>query len=123
MSLEFSIRRAKPILVFPYFALAKRSSGWNPLYIRNEQEDRLFSFTTQAPVIRTLDDIREAVESGEWEIVDEYEGLYTFDEFMAKMNDLDGNELRDPRRRSRVLDDDLVTRDDDGNEWMDGRYV
>lgn len=85
MSVNFYIRRTKPILCFPEFHIGKRSFGWKALYQANSNPEDLYQFETQRPVVKTVADIEAAVESGEWEIVDEYGEAYSFSEFIEHM--------------------------------------
>lgn len=85
MSVNFYIRRTKPILCFPEFHIGKRSFGWKALYQANSEPEDLYQFETQRPVVKTVADIEAAVESGEWEIVDEYGETYSFSEFIEHM--------------------------------------
>lgn len=85
MSINFYIRRTKPILCFPEFHIGKRSFGWKALYQANSEQEDVYAFETQRPVVETVADIEAAVESGEWEIVDEYGEAIPFIEFIAYM--------------------------------------
>lgn len=87
VSTNFYIRRTKPILCFPEFHLAKRSAGWKPLHQANFYAEDGFSFETERPVIESREDIKRYVDSGEWEIVDEYGTEYTYDEFLVYLDD------------------------------------
>lgn len=85
MGVNFYLRRTKPILCFPEFHIGKRSFGWKALYQANSKQEDLYPFETQRPVVETVADIEAAVESGEWEIVDEYGTGYSFSEFIDHM--------------------------------------
>lgn len=85
MSTNYYIRRTKPILTFPEFHIGKRSYGWRGLFEANSRTDDVFEYETERPVIHSLDDIRSYVESGEWEIVDEYEERVSYERFVEIM--------------------------------------
>lgn len=92
MSVNFYLRRTKPILCFPEFHIGKRSYGWKPLYQANDKDMDVYSFMTQRPQVRSVDDIAAAVESGEWEIVDEYGDVYEYGDFRKRMDAMMENE-------------------------------
>ena len=85
MSTEFHIRRAKPILCFPEFPIGTRTAYGACLDANLEKWDH-FIFETERPVFHDLDGIRPYIESGEWEIVDERDREYTFEEFEGLMS-------------------------------------
>lgn len=87
MSTNFYLRRTKPILCFPEFHIGKRSFGWIGTLEGNKRREDLFSFDTERPVVNGLSDIRAAVESGEWEIYDEYETPIDLEDFERHMID------------------------------------
>ena len=119
MSTNFYLRRTKPILTFPEFHIAKRSHGWKPLYEANSKADDIWSFETERPVVNSVDDIKGYVDSGEWEIIDEYDSPMTYDEFKAYM-DTDF-ELESNRREHSGIGF-LTARDEYGNEWFGAEF-
>lgn len=121
MSTNFYLRRTKPILCFPEFHVAKRSNGWKPLLEYNDDPEDIYSFPTARPVVEKMDDIRKAVESGEWEIIDEYDRPYDFNEFKRYLDD--DFESEDGRRSHRTGDPWAgVVECDDGYEMLYGRF-
>ena len=71
MSTDMFIRRTKPTLTFPEFAVARRSGGAVKII---DDGDPLWTFEDASrPVVRSVDDLVRIVDSGEWELVDEYD--------------------------------------------------
>lgn len=71
MSTSFYIRRTKPILTFPEFEVALRSGGVTRI---NDDGDTMWHFDDDSrPVARSLEDLVRIVDSGEWELIDEYD--------------------------------------------------
>lgn len=85
MGTNYYLRRTKPVLCFPEFHLGKKSAGWKGLFQASDYSDFEFIFETQKPPINSIADIREAVASGEWEIVDEYGEEVDVEEMIALM--------------------------------------
>ena len=121
MSTNFYLRRTKPILCFPEFHVAKRSCGWKPLLEHNGDPEDSFSFTTARPIVERMDDIRAAVESGEWELIDEYDRPYDFNEFKSYLDD--NFKIEDERKSHRTGDPWVgIIESDDGYEMCYGRF-
>lgn len=71
MSTDLYIRRTKPILTFPEFEVARRSGGATRI---SDRGDTLWYFEDDSrPVARSIDDLVRIVDSGEWELIDEYD--------------------------------------------------
>lgn len=119
MSTNFYLRRTKPILTFPEFHIAKRSHGWKPLYEANSMADDVWSFETERPVVKSVDDIKSYVDSGEWEIVDAYDNVMEYDEFKSYM-DTDF-ELEGERREHSGMGYPISI-DEHGNEWLGAEF-
>ena len=119
MSTNFYLRRTKPILTFPEFHIAKRSHGWKPLYEANSMADDVWSFETERPVVSSVDDIKRYVDSGEWEVIDEYDSPMTYDEFRAYM---DTDFESEGARESHFGFGCAVSVDEDGSEWMEADF-
>ena len=119
MSTNFYLRRTKPILTFPEFHLAKRSYGWTPLYEANSKADDIWSFETERPVVDSVEDIKRYVYSGEWEIIDEYDDVKTYDEFIAYM---DTDFESEPGRRDHHEMGYPISTDEHGNEWLGAEF-
>lgn len=114
MGTNFYMRRAKPILCFPEFHIAKRSYGWKPLFESNGDDEDVYHLETERPVVHSIDDVRGYVESGEWVIVDEYGTEFEFDEFMRYLNE---NFRNEGDRRSHRDSGVYVSVNRDGTEW------
>ena len=120
MSTNFYLRRTKPILTFPEFHIAKRSYGWTPLYQANSKADDIWSFETERPVVNSVDDIKSYVDSGEWEIIDEYDEAISYDDFIKYMDVTFEGELAE-RRDHREMGYPIST-DKYGNEWLGAEF-
>lgn len=118
MGTNFYIRRTKPVLCFPEFHIAKRSFGWKPLHQANTYAEDAFSFETERPVINSREDIRRYVDSGEWEIVDEYGTEHTYDEFLSYLDDNFEYET-DETRATHLITDIKCYLATDGTEWTE----
>lgn len=116
MSTNFYIKRTKPILCFPEFHIAKRSAGWKPLHQSNVQADDYFNIETERPIIESREDIKRYIDSGEWEVVDEYGTEYTYDEFIHYLDDNFKYETDESRRSHTTCDIGCYMRSD-GTEW------
>lgn len=120
MSTNFYLKRTKPILTFPEFHIAKRSYGWTPLYEANSKADDIWSFETERPVVNSVEDIKRYVDSGEWEIVDEYDDVKTYDELIEYM---DANFESEPdERRDHHEMGYPISKDEHGNEWLGAEF-
>lgn len=77
MGTNFYIKRKKPRRVYDEYHIAKRSMGWKPSFEgyenTGEYDDR--------PSIRSVADIKELVDSGEYEIRSEYGDVLAWDDF------------------------------------------
>lgn len=118
MSTNFYIKRTKPVLCFPEFHIAKRSIGWKPLHQTNVHAEDTFSFETERPVIESREDIKRYVDSGEWEIVDEYGIEYTYDEFLSYLDD-DFECEADMTRETHLVTSIGCYLATDGTEWTE----
>lgn len=87
LSVNYYIRKKKPIEVFPEFHIGKRSCGWKPLF-ESYHSDMPYGITVDVdrPYIDRVSDIEALVESGEWEIVDEYDEVVTYEQFIDHMD-------------------------------------
>lgn len=90
MGINYYLRAKKPVEYYPTYHIAKRSYGWLPLFQAipegdmspiDEEEDGVY---TQLP-IRSFGDIRKLVSSGDYEIIDEYDRTYTWEEFYKEV--------------------------------------
>ena len=71
MSTSLYIRRTKPILTFPEFEVAMRSGGVTRI---NDDGSTMWHFDDSLrPVARSFEDLVRIVDSGEWELIDEYD--------------------------------------------------
>ena len=123
MSTNYYIRRTKPILTFPEFHIGKRSYGWRGLFEANSNMDDTFEYETERPVIHSLDDIKAYVESGEWEIVDEYEEQIGYDEFVEIMTKPFASEIENGIELKGHSSPTFGTYiDRKGNEWTQIRF-
>ena len=86
MSTNYYIRRTKPVLCFPEFHVGKSSMGWKGLLQFSEYPEDTFHLETQRPVIKSMEDVKDAVESDEWKIYDEYGTEIDFDDFEKRMS-------------------------------------
>lgn len=114
---NFYLRRTKPVLCFPEFHIGKRSCGWKPLMQSNENSEDSFEFETQRPIVQSINDIKDAVDSGEWEIVDEYGTEYSMDDFKSYM--LDDFPIETDSRQTHVGIVRGCRADKNGFEWVD----
>lgn len=117
MGTNYYLKRTKPILCFPEFHVGKKSAGWLGLFEATGTNDFHFEFETQKPAVTCVEDIRAAVASGEWELVDEYGDLVDVDKFIDFM--MNGWEWeRDVGKDLRIHSDHLDTyRDREGAEF------
>lgn len=115
MSTNFYIRRTKPILCFPEFHIGKRSAGWKPLMQSCKFTEDTFCIETQRPIIESIKDLKDAVESGEWEIVNDEDVPFDLDEFIDYMaNDFP---IETEERKSHGNTDISCHSDKHGFEW------
>lgn len=115
VSTNFYLRRKKPILCFPEFHIGKRSCGWKPLMQSNQNAEDTFEFETQRPIVQSIGDIEDAVDTGEWEIVDEYGTEYSVDDFCSYM--LDDFPIETEERQTHIGIINGCKADEDGFEW------
>lgn len=116
MSTNFYIKRTKPILCFPEFHIAKRSAGWKPLHQANMDAEDVFYLYTERPIIESREDIKRYVDSGEWEIVDEYGTEFSYEEFVSYLDDNFKYETDESRTSNMTSDIDCYM-GNDGTEW------
>ena len=100
MSVNYYIRKKKPIEVFPKFHIGKRSCGWKPLF-ETYHSDMPYTYGVKVhrPYIDRVSDIKALVEFGEWEIVDEYDEVVTYEQFIDHM---DTDYDMETKRRSHI---------------------
>jgi len=82
MGCNYYLRRTVPRMVPTYDEthIAKQSWGWKPHFQATEP----WEGTDQRPTILSVQDIRDAVASGEWEICSEEEAI-TLDDFEQRV--------------------------------------
>lgn len=87
LSVNYYIRRVDPIEVRPEFHIGKRSCGWKPLF-ETYHSDMPYTYRVDVgrPYIDRVSDIKALVESGEWEIIDEYDEVVTYEQFIDHMD-------------------------------------
>lgn len=87
MSVNYYIRKVDPIEVRPEFHIGKRSYGWKPLF-ETYHSDMPYTYGVDVgrPYIDRVSDIKALVESGEWEIIDEYDEVVTYEQFIDHMD-------------------------------------
>lgn len=71
MSTDLYIRRTKPILTFPEFKVAMRTGGTTRIV--DDGSTAWYFDDDSRPVARSFDDLARIVDSGEWELIDEYD--------------------------------------------------
>lgn len=120
VSTNFYLRRKKPILCFPEFHIGKRSCGWRPLMQSNQNAEDTFEFETQRPIVQSMSDIEDTVNTGEWEIVDEYGTEYSIDDFRSYM--LDDFPIEIEERQTHVDSINVCKVDEEGFEWIDHEF-
>jgi len=95
--------------VFEEHHIAKRSYGWHPLFQKVYLDD-----TT----IDSIQGIRDAVDSGKWQIFDEYGSPVTIEEFEEIIPPWPAEKEHNIRRSGHAKYDTFrITVDDEGNEW------
>lgn len=118
MSTNFYIKKVKPVEIFPEFHLGKRSCGWKFLFQANADETDMFPEEVERPVITCLDDIRAAVDSGDWEIVNEYGDHVEYEDFIDyAMIDFPAEAESGKKRRTHVGIGIHAFERPDGTEW------
>lgn len=87
LSVNYYIRKVHPIEVKPEFHIGKRSCGWKPLF-ETYHSDMPYGYCVDVdrPYIDRVSDIEKLVESGEWEIIDEYDEVVTYEQFIDHMD-------------------------------------
>ncbi len=87
LSVNYYIRKVDPIEVRPEFHIGKRSCGWKPLF-ETYHSDMPYTcrIDVDRPYIDRVSDIKALVESGEWEIIDEYDEVVTYEQFIDHMD-------------------------------------
>lgn len=87
LSVNYYIRKRESVEVFPEFHIAKRSCGWEALFEAYHSDmPCAYMIEVDRPYIDRVSDIKALVESGEWEIVDEYGEAVTYEEFIDHMD-------------------------------------
>ena len=87
MGTNYYIRKVKPIEVRPEFHIGKRSCGWKPLFESYHSDAPYgYNISVDRPYVDRVSDIKALVESGEWEIIDEYDNTVTYDQFIDHMD-------------------------------------
>lgn len=85
MGTNFYLRRVKPREVHDEYHIAKRSGGW----VIHFQDSTPYRFDDNAPSYHSVDDIKRLLESGEWQLSDEYGNVFDpGDESVEKLKDL-----------------------------------
>jgi hypothetical protein len=76
MGTNFYLRRTKPRMVYDEFHLGKRSGGWEMHFQDSDglshYRDTVLPDAEEFPEYHSVEDIRELLESEEYQIVDEY---------------------------------------------------
>lgn len=87
MSTNYYIRKVKPIEVRPEFHIGKRSCGWKALFESYHSDAQyVYNVGVDRPYVDRVSDIKALVESGEWEIIDEYDETVTYEQFIDHMD-------------------------------------
>ena len=94
MGTNFYIRRVEPREVHDLMHIAKRSAGW-VIHFQDSEDgyDEPLEDAPEPPAFHSVADIRRLLESGEWQLCDEYgdvrepgaDSLRAFDELCAWM--------------------------------------
>lgn len=69
MGTNFYLRKVKPRLVYDEYHIAKRSYGWK-IHFQDSEE---YKYEDDSPSYHSVDDIRRLLESGEYQLADEYD--------------------------------------------------
>ena len=91
MGTNYYLQRAEPIQVRPCFHVCKRSAGWNVHFQDSTGQD--FEVCEidprpECPEFRSVADIRGLLESGEWNLADEYGRVWEGDEALREFQGL-----------------------------------
>lgn len=68
MGTNFYLRKVKPRMVYDEYHIAKRSYGWR-IYFQDSEE---YKYEDNPPIYHSVEDIRKLLESGEYQLVNEY---------------------------------------------------
>ena len=68
MGTNYFLRKTKPRLVYDEYHIAKQSAGWRIHF----QDSEVYRFGEDSPSYHSVDDIRRLLESGDYELADEY---------------------------------------------------
>ena len=128
MGTNFYLQSHVPIHAYPQIHLTKRSWGWKPLFEEHEEGEEIerygdyFTNGIRIPEIKSINDIKAAVESGAWKIVDEYGEQYTWDEFYRGAVQWNGGNIDNSdfivRDHQDLSSNEFpIRKDDDGYEW------
>ena len=127
MGTNFFLESKIPEVVYPTIHLTKRSWGWLPLFQEHEPGVELdrgsCSYTVKSPRVYSIGDIKEAVCSGYWRIIDEYGAEYSWERFYEEVVCWNGGDHSDnpdfiPANHEDLPSHSLTYRKDaDGYEW------
>lgn len=108
MSTNFYLKRVRPREVRDEYHIGKRSLGWKPLF--EGYEANLPGWATVVlqddedprPSVHSTDDIERLLESGEWQLADEYgtewpPGEESLEAFRSELRDWDGGSTLEPK--------------------------
>lgn len=99
MGTNYYLQRAEPIQVRPCFHVCKRSAGWNVHFQDSTGQDFEaceIDPRPECPEFRSVADIRELLESGEWLLADENGRTWEGGEALDELYDLcnwDGGDM------------------------------
>ena len=98
MGCNWYLQSKKPQYVYPKLHLTKISWGWLPLWQIHEQG---YDYDNDcddpfAPPIHSIEDIKELVESGDWELISEEQEKLNWDEFEKQVVQWNGGDHDDP---------------------------
>lgn len=119
MGTNFYLRCKTPREVRDTFHIAKTSGGWRPSFEANPEAFDWYDDAERAePMleISSVADIYDAYESGRYEIVDEYDETYTWEEFEDRVL----NFCPDGQRHMGTAVH--VTQDAEGYEFIHAEY-
>lgn len=113
MGTNIYLRRKEPRMVPEYdeVHVAKLSSGWRAHFDGSSMAGTSWNLSDKAPRIGSMDDLRGYLDTGEWELIDEYGDKTTLEEVLAHDDYRRDGELRN----TRVSMDDYYDRE--GYPW------
>ena len=113
MGTNIYLRRKEPRMVPEYdeVHVAKLSSGWRAHFDGSSMAGASWDLSDQAPRIGSMDDLRGYLDTGKWELIDEYGDKTTLEKVLS----------HDDYRRDGKLWNTRVSMDDyydrDGYPW------